>query len=150
MNRREFLKSSASLSAATLSPRALRALAPDSIAPLHQLDYSQVQLLDSLLLQQFDHNHALFLALDDDRLLKPFRQLAGMPAPGEDMGGWYSPSPKFDPAHDFTGYVPGHTFGQWVSALRSRLRHHRRQSHTTKGSSARHRLRRDHLTEVLR
>ena len=101
MNRREFLKSSASLSAATLSPRALRALAPDSIAPLHQLDYSQVQLLDSLLLQQFDHNHALFLALDDDRLLKPFRQLTGMPAPGEDMGGWYSPSPKFDPAQEF-------------------------------------------------
>ena len=31
----------------------------------------------------------VFLNLDDDRLLKVFRQVAGMPAPGEDMGGWY-------------------------------------------------------------
>jgi hypothetical protein len=117
MNRREFLKSSALLSAATLSPRAVHALAPGTAAPMRQLDYSQVQLLDSLLRQQFDHNHALFLALDNDRLLKPFRQLTGMPAPGEDMGGWYSPSPDFDPPKNFTGYVPGHTFGQWVSSL---------------------------------
>src|ERR1700744_1926332 len=117
MNRREFLKSSASLSAATLSPRALHALAPNATTQLRLLDYSQVQLLDSPLRQQFDHNHALFLALDNDRLLKPFRQLTGMPAPGEDMGGWSSPSPDFDPPKNFTGYVPGHTFGQYVSSL---------------------------------
>ncbi len=117
MNRREFLKSSAALSAAAASPRALRALASPPAAPLRQLDYSQVQLLDSPLRTQFDYNHAFFLALDNDRLLKPFRQLTGMPAPGEDMGGWYSPSLDFDPPKNFTGYVPGHTFGQWVSAL---------------------------------
>ena len=39
--------------------------------------------------QQFDENHARFLHLDDDRMLKVFRQVAGLPAPGEDMGGWY-------------------------------------------------------------
>ncbi len=117
MNRRDFLKSTAALSAAAASPRTLRALAPTAAAPLRQLDYSQVQLLDSPLRTQFDYNHAFFLALDNDRLLKPFRQLTGMPAPGEDMGGWYSPSPLFDPPKNFTGYVPGHTFGQWVSAL---------------------------------
>jgi hypothetical protein len=117
MNRREFLKSSASLSAATLSPRTLRALAPNASPPMRQLGYSQVQLLDSPLRQQFEYNHAFFLAVDNDRLLKPFRQLTGMPAPGEDMGGWYSPSPDFDPPKNFTGYVPGHTFGQYVSSL---------------------------------
>lgn len=118
MNRREFLKSSASVSAAAaFSPRVLHALAPSDTAHMRRLDYSQVQLLDSSLRQQFDRNHAFFLALDNDRLLKPFRQLAGMPAPGEDMGGWYSPSPDFDPPKNFTGYVPGHTFGQYVSAL---------------------------------
>lgn len=117
MNRREFLKSSAALSAAAASPRTLHALASTPAAPMRQLDYSQVQLLDSPLRTQFDYNHAFFLALDNDRLLKPFRQLTGMPAPGEDMGGWYSPSPDFDPPKNFTGYVPGHTFGQWVSAL---------------------------------
>ncbi|HEX5284401.1 MAG TPA: beta-L-arabinofuranosidase domain-containing protein [Bryocella sp.] len=118
MNRREFLKTSTALSAATFTSRTLRALTPASAsAPMRQLDYSQVQLLDSPLRTQFDYNHAFFLALDNDRLLKPFRQLTGMPAPGEDMGGWYSPSPDFDPPKNFTGYVPGHTFGQWVSAL---------------------------------
>ncbi|HEV2578232.1 MAG TPA: beta-L-arabinofuranosidase domain-containing protein [Acidobacteriaceae bacterium] len=117
MNRREFLKTSTAASAAALSPSTLHALAPDPASPLRQLDYSQVALLDSPLRTQFDYNHAFFLALDNDRLLKPFRQLTGMPAPGEDMGGWYSPSPDFDPPKNFTGYVPGHTFGQWVSAL---------------------------------
>jgi DUF1680 family protein len=117
MNRRDFLKSTAALSAAAASPRTLRALAPTPAAPWRQLDYGQVQLLDSPLRTQFDYNHALFLSLDNDRLLKPFRQLTGMLAPGEDMGGWYSPSPLFDPPKNFTGYVPGHTFGQWVSAL---------------------------------
>ena len=117
MNRREFLKSSAAVSATTLSPRALHALSPGTTAHLRQLDYSQVQLLDSPLRRQFDHNHALFLALDNDRLLKPFRQLTGMPAPGEDMGGWYSPSPDFDPPRNLTGYIPGHSFGQYLSSL---------------------------------
>jgi DUF1680 family protein len=84
---------------------------------MRQLDYSQVQLHDSPLRRQFDYNHTFFLALDNDRLLKPFRQLTGMPAPGEDMGGWYSPSPDFDPPKNFTGYVPGHTFGQYLSSL---------------------------------
>src|SRR5581483_4914312 len=59
----------------------------------------------------------LFLNLDEDSLLKPFRQLAGLPAPGKDMGGWYSPSSKFDPPKDMTGYIPGHSFGQYLSGL---------------------------------
>jgi DUF1680 family protein len=69
------------------------------------------------MLDQFNRNHAFFLALDDDRLLKPFRQRAGLPAPGEDMGGWYNFSKDFDPPRNMTGYVPGHTFGQYVSGL---------------------------------
>jgi uncharacterized protein len=69
------------------------------------------------MLEQFNRNHAFFLALDDDRLLKPFRQRAGLPAPGEDMGGWYSFSDQFDPPKNMTGYVPGHTFGQYLSGL---------------------------------
>jgi len=117
MNRREFLKTSTAASAAAFSRRALHALAPSAAAPMRQLDYSQIQLLDSPLRQQFDHNQALFLALDNDRLLKPFGQLTGMPAPGEDMGGWYSPSPDFDPPKNMTGYIPGHSFGQYLSGL---------------------------------
>jgi DUF1680 family protein len=86
-------------------------------APLQQLDYSQVQLLEGPMLEQFRHNHNLFLHLDEDSLLKPFRQLTNQPAPGEDMGGWYSPSPDFDPPKNATGYIPGHSFGQYLSGL---------------------------------
>ena len=39
--------------------------------------------------------------------LKVFRQRAGLPAPGQDMGGWY----------DGDAFAPGHSFGQYVSGL---------------------------------
>src|SRR3546814_12108664 len=42
-----------------------------------------------------------------DLLLKVFRQNAGLPAPGPDMGGWY----------DADGFVPGLAFGQYVSGI---------------------------------
>ena len=51
--------------------------------------------------------HAHYLSLDNDRLLKVYRQHAGLDAPGKDMGGWY----------DVSGFVPGHTFGQYISGL---------------------------------
>ena len=94
------------------------ALTADAITPqLSQFQYADVQLLDGPMLEQFRTNHAFFLALDDDKLLKPFRQKAGLPAPGVDMGGWYSFSNDFDPPKNLTGYIPGHTFGQYLSGL---------------------------------
>lgn len=69
------------------------------------------------MLQQFETNHAFFLALDNDRLLKPFRQRAGLAAPGEDMGGWYDNDPSFDGTGSFHGFIPGHSFGQYLSGL---------------------------------
>ena len=122
-SRRSFLKSGAALAAGTAVMRnvAFGAVDNQSTAPkptrLMQFDYADVQLLDGPMQEQFRHNHQLFLNLDEDSLLKPFRQLTGMPAPGEDMGGWYSPSSKFDPPKDMTGYIPGHSFGQYVSGL---------------------------------
>jgi DUF1680 family protein len=124
-NRRQFLKSTAALAAGsavlraaagTVSPAAsiLTGLAPTR---LNQFNYADVRLLDGPMLVQFQQNIALFLSLPDDNLLKPFRQLAGQAAPGEDMGGWYSPSPDFDPPKNMTGYIPGHNFGQFMSGL---------------------------------
>jgi uncharacterized protein len=84
---------------------------------LSQWGYEQVRLLDGPLREQFDRNHAFFLALSEDSLLKPFRQKAGLPAPGEDMGGWYTFYPDFSPKGPFHGYIPGHSFGQYVSGL---------------------------------
>jgi uncharacterized protein len=116
--RRRFLtQSAAALAAASLRPAHLLASETTPTAPLRQFDYGQIQLLDGPLLEQFQQNHALYLHLDDDSLLKPFRQLTGQPAPGEDMGGWYSPSADFDPPKNMTGYIPGHTFGQYLSGL---------------------------------
>ena len=117
-SRRSFLKTSAALAAVNaVTRRTSLYAAPVAPAPLARFDYADVQLLDGPMLDQFRHNHALFLALDEDAMLKPFRQAVGLPAPGEDLGGWYSPSPLFDPPKNMTGYIPGHTFGQWISGL---------------------------------
>ena len=121
-NRREFLKSSAALAASMAVLRNAyasnsRAAAVATATPLSQFDYQDVQLLDGPMLVQFQQNHKLFLEMNEDSMLKPFRQLSGLPAPGEDLGGWYSPSNLFDPPKNMTGYIPGHTFGQWVSGL---------------------------------
>ncbi|HEY8998353.1 MAG TPA: beta-L-arabinofuranosidase domain-containing protein [Edaphobacter sp.] len=114
--RREFLKQSAATAAALSLPHHLHAEDASS-ASLEQFGYENVELLEGPMNEQFRHNHSLFLNLNDDSLLKPFRQLTGQPAPGEDMGGWYSPSPDFDPPKNMTGYIPGHTFGQYLSGL---------------------------------
>ena len=120
--RRTFLKSTAALAAGSAVLRnvhALAAPAPETVTatPLTEFDYKDVQLLEGRMLVQFQQNHALFLNLNEDSMLKPFRQFAGQPAPGEDLGGWYSPSPLFDPPKNMTGYIPGHAFGQWLSGL---------------------------------
>lgn len=74
---------------------------------LQEFQYSDVALTGGPLKSHFDRVHAHFLTLDNDRLLKVYRQKAGLPAPGDDMGGWY----------DAKGFVPGHTIGQYISGL---------------------------------
>jgi hypothetical protein len=120
--RRDFLKSSAALAAGiAVLHNSSPAMGADAASPaqtkLSQFEYGDVQLLDGPMLEQFHNNVSLFLSLPDDDLLKPFRQLAGLPAPGEDLGGWYSPSNDFDPPKNMTGYIPGHSFGQYLSGL---------------------------------
>src|ERR1700676_2645785 len=118
-SRRTFLQSSAAaLAAATLTrPRSLFASpAPKPAAkPLAWFNYGDVELLDGPLRHQFDTNHAAYAALSEDSLLKPFRQLAGLPDPGEEMGGWYSWAPLayIDKLPD-NGFAPGHSFGQYL------------------------------------
>ena len=75
---------------------------------VHEFPYGAVKLTgDGRMKRHYDRIHAHYLALDNDRLLKVFRQNAGLPAPGPDMGGWY----------DHDGFVPGLAFGQYVSGL---------------------------------
>lgn len=89
---------------------------PGKISPLNQFGYGEVELLEGPLRQQFDTNHAFYLALNEDSLLKPFRERAGLPAPGEDMGGWYDWTGDV-PLKNNHGFAPGHSFGQYVSGL---------------------------------
>ncbi len=74
---------------------------------MSEFPYGAVQLTAGPIKQHFDRIHAHYLALDNDRLLKVFRQRAGLPAPGPDMGGWY----------DADGFVPGLTLGQYISSI---------------------------------
>src|SRR3981189_2063701 len=57
--------------------------------------------------RQSDHLPRHYLSRNEDRLLKVYRQRTKLPAPGDDMGGWY----------DADGFVPGHTIGQYISGL---------------------------------
>ncbi len=121
-SRRNFLKSGAAVAGGAVVLRsiptwAVTAAAPAVVPPLSQFAYSQIQLSEGLFRTQFDHNHKLFLGLDEDALLKPFRQRAGMPAPGPDMGGWYDNANDFNPANNFHGFIAGHSFGQYLSGL---------------------------------
>jgi DUF1680 family protein len=122
-SRRTFLKAATATTAATYAARMIPAWAEaarGTVAvnlPLSTFAYSQVELLDGPMERQFDENHARFLNLEDDRLLKVFRQVAGLPAPGEDMGGWYDLTGFSLERNDFHGFIAGHSFGQYLSGL---------------------------------
>ena len=118
--RRNFLRTVAALAAASLtrarSSWAATGEGTESAAPLSQFGYGAAELLEGPLRQQFETNHAFYLALDEDSLLKPFRERAGLPAPGEDMGGWYDWTDDV-PLKNNHGFAPGHSFGQYLSGL---------------------------------
>lgn len=126
ISRRKFLKSVTLASAASAIPGlrksalaidSSRASDPKRSASLEEFSYSDVTLNSALHERQLQETHAVLMDLSDDALLKPFRQMVGQPAPGEDLGGWYRYDPNYD-WHTFdAGFAPSATFGQWVSAL---------------------------------
>jgi len=121
-SRRQFLKATAVSTTGLLALRALPAWARKAptapIVPLLSVfGYSSVQLLEGPLRLQFDQNHQRYLNLDEDGLLKPFRQREGLPAPGPDLGGWYDNSDDFNEQTNFHGFIAGHSFGQYLSGL---------------------------------
>jgi DUF1680 family protein len=121
-SRRQFLKAAAITTGGVWASRSLPAWADSKVAvsvvpPISVFNYSQVELLEGLFRSQFDVNHKVLLVMDEDGLLKPFRQRQGMPAPGPDIGGWYDNSDDFNPENNFHGFIPGHTFGQYLSGM---------------------------------
>lgn len=107
-SRRAFLTATA---AATALPwlgetlAAIPATAPEKgTPPLRPIGYRGVTITDEAVRTRLSHNVALYLDIPDDCWLKPFRQRAGRPAPGKDVGGNYSGN-------------CWHIFGQVVSGL---------------------------------
>jgi hypothetical protein len=85
--------------------------------PLAEFGYGDVTLHSALHEQQLQQTHALLMELNEDSLLKPFREMVGQPAPGTDLGGWYQYDAHNEDHLFQTGFAPGCTFGQWISAL---------------------------------
>jgi uncharacterized protein len=121
ISRRKFIQAiSLATAAATTSAHWLSASpAPiPSSVPLDQFEYGDVTLFSELHERQLDQTHALLMSLSDDSLLKPLRQMSGLPAPGEDLGGWYHFNPDLEVGKENNvGFAPSCPFGQWVSAL---------------------------------
>jgi len=123
IDRRTFLKAAGAGAAGIVAAGSMPALAetgkgPVAVStPLSTFSYGDVQLHDGPMKRQFEENHARFLHLDEDRMLKVFRQVAGLPAPGEDMGGWYDLTGFSLERTDFHGFIAGHSFGQYLSGL---------------------------------
>jgi uncharacterized protein len=122
ISRRRFLQSG-SLAAAAVAGIGMRgrtawgATMPLQ-APLTEFGYGDVSMASEAHEAQLMNSHDVLMALSEDSILKPFRQMAGMAAPGEELGGWYNYDPNYDYRTGFdVGFAPGCTFGQWVSAL---------------------------------
>src|ERR1019366_731396 len=110
LSRRKFLQGMAAAAAVTQVRRPFSFAAQTQSASREKLtvfSYADVKLTGGPLRAQQDRIHASYLGLDEDKLLKVYRQRAGLPAPGEDMGGWY----------DADGFGAGQVFGQIMSGL---------------------------------
>jgi hypothetical protein len=94
------------------------AIEPLSTAPLAEFGYGDVSIASEAHESQLMNTHSVLMNLSEDSLLKPLRQMSGMPAPGDDLGGWYNYNPDYNYRTGFDdGFASGCTFGQWVSAL---------------------------------
>jgi uncharacterized protein len=115
-SRRDVLQSGAAVGLAAHTPW-LVAATGGSGAILSEVGYGDVTLASPLHQLQLQNTHEVLMSLSEDSLLRPFRQMAGQPAPGTNLGGWYNYDAHFNWHEDDAGFAPGATFGQWISAL---------------------------------
>ena len=117
-SRRKFLKTTALTAGAVLLPRWARS-SPVQRRPdlLGEFTYGEVRIESELHEAQLRQCHSVLMGLSEDSMLKPIRQMGGLAAPGDDMGGWYSYLPNSDWKAFDVGFAPAHSYGQWVSAL---------------------------------
>ncbi|MBS1473941.1 MAG: hypothetical protein HP058_03350, partial [Massilimaliae sp.] len=77
-------------------------------------DYQGVTLTSGIAKQQFEDIVDYFLRLPNDDILLGFRRRAGLPHPGEELGGWYSNDGSFN-IYDWDEIF--NPFGQWLGFL---------------------------------
>jgi uncharacterized protein len=117
-SRRDFLGSAAFAVAAGATRKLWLSTANEPTAEaLLEFGYGQVSLSSDQHEDQLRQTHSVLMELSEDSLLKPIRAMAGQPAPGAEMGGWYLYNPDYDLKKGSAGFAPGAAFGQWVSAL---------------------------------
>ncbi len=109
MLRRDFLKAvpavAYALSNATkLSAFPLRSRDSTAKILLDPFEYRGVKLLNSRFLQQYQSARDYYFSVPDDDILKGFREAAGLPAPGQTLGGWCSRNSAT-------------VLGQWLSGM---------------------------------
>ena len=117
LTRRDFARLTAGLAAAGCAAPCAGIARAYTTAPLAEVAYGDVAIDSAPHQAQLANTQEVLMSLSEDSLLKPFRQMAGQPAPGEDLGGWYNYDPDYDWHRDDAGFAPAATFGQWVSAL---------------------------------
>jgi uncharacterized protein len=110
-SRRRFLQASAGLAATVAHAKAWESVSASRAYqhgdPLHEFDYGQIQFEPGVHQGQLEQSVGILMDLNEDSLLRPYRLHGGFPAPGFELGGWYSSN----------GQDPGHALGQWISAL---------------------------------
>ena len=118
-SRRRFLKVSALATAGSCASGALAFGADARVTgALTEFGYDAVSMASEAHEAQLRNTQSVLMSLSDDSLLMPFRQMAGLAAPGVELGGWYTYRADYDYRKNFDeGFAPGCHFGQWVSAL---------------------------------
>lgn len=115
LDRRRFLEMSAAAAVASHLPAQSVRQAPGGL--LRMPRYDQVAITSGIAKEQQGNSQAILGTFDDDALLKPFRAMAGVDAPGRDLGGWYGYLPEYNWRTGDAGFAPGHSFGQWTSVM---------------------------------
>lgn len=78
--------------------------APPAVGQLEAFDYQGVRLLESRWRDQFQGAREYYLNVRDDDILHGYRKAAGLPAPGQPLGGWCARNSDT-------------VFGQWLSGM---------------------------------
>ena len=71
---------------------------------LQRFDFNEVHLLAGPLAEQYDRTRDFYFGVNNDDIVKGFREYAGMAAPGKELGGWCSRDAS-------------EVFGQWLSGM---------------------------------